>query len=74
MKYQQPSFSVPSTTPSKTPCAVHHIVKGKCLRCDHTVVGVTARTIPDGYECFTATPEGRQALSESVPTDSEGAE
>jgi hypothetical protein len=35
--YQKKSFSVPATHPVKTLCAVHHIVKGKCLRCPHVV-------------------------------------
>lgn len=38
MLYQKPSFSVPATTPTKKPCAVHHFVKGKCLRCDERIV------------------------------------
>ena len=37
MLHTRKSFSVPATTPTKTLCAVHHIVKGKCLRCPHVV-------------------------------------
>jgi hypothetical protein len=63
MKYRAKSFQVPATNPTKTPCAIHHIVKGKCLRCDHKVTGFAE-----------ITPAGRHALRETVPTDSEGAE
>lgn len=38
--YQQKKFSVPATTPTKRPCKIHHMVKGKCLRCPHKVVEV----------------------------------
>lgn len=39
MLYKKPSFSVPSTTPTKKPCGVHHFVKGQCLRCPQKVTG-----------------------------------
>ena len=57
--FTKKSFSVPTTTPARVPCAIHHIVKGKCLRCPH-VVKVVNWDDP--------------ALNDSVPTDSEGAE
>lgn len=52
MLYQKKTFSVPATERTKTPCAVHHIVKGKCLRCDHKVVQVyrTPESVPTDSE------------------------
>lgn len=32
-KFAQKSFSVPTVRQAKTPCAIHHMVNGKCLRC-----------------------------------------
>jgi hypothetical protein len=52
MLHTKKTFSVPATTPTKTPCAIHHIVKGKCLRCDHKVVQTysKAETMPTDSE------------------------
>jgi hypothetical protein len=41
MKYTSKTFTLPVATPTKRPCKVHHIVKGKCLRCDHVVKGIS---------------------------------
>ena len=41
MRYTDKKFTVPVATPQKRPCKVHHIVKGKCLRCDHVVKELT---------------------------------
>lgn len=38
MLHTKKSFTVPATgEKSKKPCAVHHFVKGKCLRCDERI-------------------------------------
>lgn len=51
MLHTRKTFSVPATTPTKIPCAVHHIVKGKCLRCDLKVVQTYTRdTVPTDSE------------------------
>ena len=75
-KYQQKSFTVPATNATKVPCAIHHFVKGECLRCGMKKI-VTAL---DGKVEFTHAivhPPGKPSYvvdhGESVPTDSEGA-
>lgn len=43
--YQRKSFQVPSTAPTKkTPCKIHHFVKGQCLRCPQKIVAQKADT------------------------------
>jgi hypothetical protein len=46
--YQKKTFSVPATQPTKTPCGIHHFVKGKCLRCDQKIV--QRETVPTDSE------------------------
>ena len=50
--YQKPKFSVPATgEKTKTPCKVHHFVKGKCLRCPEIMrETVTVPTDAEGEE------------------------
>lgn len=39
MLYTKRSFTLPATEPSKkVPCAIHHFVKGQCLRCPEKIV------------------------------------
>jgi hypothetical protein len=69
VKYRQKTFSLPSTEPTrKTPCAIHHFVKGKCLRCDQTIVTADL-TKPWDYSITI-----KDTSSATVPTDSEGPE
>lgn len=36
--YRQKSFTVPTIERrSKVPCAVHHFVRGECMRCDEKI-------------------------------------
>ena len=51
--YNNKTFSVPATTPTKRPCTVHHFVKGQCLRCDEKIKAT-----------YQVTEKGLKALSE----------
>lgn len=45
--YKNRTFTVPATgQKSKRPCAVHHFVKGQCLRCDEKVEKVVDNAEP----------------------------
>lgn len=54
-QYVKKTFSVPATTPTKRPCAIHHFdKKGNCLRCPekirYTVTDAGRDVLTDGSE------------------------
>lgn len=74
--YNNKRFTVPATNAQrKTPCAVHHFVKGQCLRCPEKMVKIIDAPGNLDVPSIGGIEKWNQSNARfNVPTDAEGDE